>query len=130
MHDDIRTLIPKDKFDTGRAEQVVAAGYPAIEPILPELLEWIQDCNWPVARILAPFLGTIGAPLIPYIRKILATDDTMWKYWTLSYLVQGSPDVVAALRDDLERYASSPTPDEAANELDEVARDILRPATN
>jgi len=123
---DIRTLIPQTKFDTNRAEQVVAAGYPAIEPILPELLEWIQDCNWPVAQILAPFLGTIGTPLLPHIRRILATDDDMWKYWTFTYLVQGSPDVAAALREDLQRYADSPTPDEAAEGLSEIAQNILR----
>jgi hypothetical protein len=127
MQNDIRALIPQNKFDTERAEQAVAAGYPAVEPILPELLEWIQDCNWPVARVLAPFLGSIGTPLIPHIRNILATDDTMWKYWTLTYLVRNSPDVVAALREDLERYANSPTPDETAAGLDEVARGIRRP---
>ncbi|HKG48077.1 MAG TPA: DUF5071 domain-containing protein [Pyrinomonadaceae bacterium] len=126
MQNDIRTLIPQNKFDTDRAEQAVAAGYPAVEPILPELLEWIQDSNWPVARVLAPFLGSIGTPLIPHIRKILATDDTVWKYWTLTYLVQGSRDVAAALREDLQRYANSPTPDETAEGLDEVARTILR----
>jgi hypothetical protein len=123
---DIRTLIPQTKFDTDRAERAVAAGYPAVEPILPELLEWIQDGNWPVAKILAPFLGTIGTPLLPHIRRILATNDNIWKYWTLTYLVQGSPDVVTALRDDLQRYADSPTPDERAEELDELARTILQ----
>ena len=126
MQDDIRTLIPQSKFDIDRAEQVVTIGYPGVEPILPELLEWIQDCNWPVARILAPFLGSIGTPLIPHIRRILATEDTMWKYWTVSYLVQGSPDVVAELREDLQRYANSPTPDETADGLSEIAQNILR----
>lgn len=126
MQKDIRTLIPQNKLDTDRANQVVATGYPAIEPILPDLLEWIQDCNWPVAQVLAPFLGTIGAPLIPHIRKILATNDNMWKYWALTYLVQGSPDVAAALRDELQRYADSPTPDEAAEGLNEIAQNILR----
>lgn len=125
MQNDIRPLIPQNKFDTDRAEQAVAAGYPAVEPILPELLEWIKDSNWPVARVLAPFLGSIGTPLIPHIRKILATGDTIWKYWTLTYLVQDSPDVAAALREDLQRYANSPTPDETAEGLDEVARAIL-----
>jgi hypothetical protein len=129
MQNDIRTLIPQTKFDTDRAEQVIAAGYPAVEPILPELLEWIQDCNWPVAQVLAPFLGTIGTPLIPYIRKILATDDVMWKYWALLCLVRDQPDVAAALREDLKRYANSPTPDESAHGLDEVARNILRQTT-
>jgi Domain of unknown function (DUF5071) len=127
MQNDIRTLIPQNKFDTERATQAVASGYPAVEPILPELLEWIQDCNWPVARVLAPFLGSIGTPLIPHIRRILASDDTLWKYWTLTRLVRDSPDVVVALREDLERYANSPTPDETAAGLDEVARGILRP---
>lgn len=130
MQNDIRTLIPQTKFDTERAEQAVAAGYPAVEPILPELLEWIQDCNWPVAQVLAPFLGSIGTPLIPHIRKILASDDTMWKYWTLNYLVRNSPDVATALREELKRFANSPTPDESAAGVDEVARDILRPPTN
>lgn len=125
MENDIRTLIPQNKSDIERAEKAVAAGYPAVEPILPELLEWIQDANWPVARVLAPFLGSIGSPLIPHIRKILATDDNIWKYWTLSYLVQGSPDVAAALREDIQRYANSPTPDESAEGLDELARTIL-----
>jgi hypothetical protein len=126
MQDEIRTLIPRDKFDTARAEEVVAAGYPAVAPIIPELLEWIRDCNWPVARIIAPFLATIGAPLIPHIRTILETDDNVWKYWALSYLVQGSPDVAAALRRDLLRCANSPTPDETADGLDEIAQRILQ----
>src|SRR5215213_9584323 len=122
MQNDIRTLIPQNKFDTDRAEQAVAAGYPAVEPILPELLEWIQDSNWPVARVLAPFLGSIGTPLIPHIRKSLATDDTLWTYSTLIYLVQGSRDVAAALLEDLQRYASSPSSDEIAEGPDDVAR--------
>jgi hypothetical protein len=129
MQNDIRTLIPQNKFDTARAEQAVAAGYPAVEPILPELLEWIQDCNWPVAQVLAPFLGTIGTPLIPHIRKILKTDDDIWKYWTLTYLVQGSPNVATALREDLQRYADSPTPDETDAGLSEIAQNILRDAS-
>ena len=126
MQNDIRTLIPQNKFDTDRAEQAVAAGYPAVELILPELLKWIQDSNWPVARVLAPFLGSIGTPLIPHIQKILATDDNIWKYWTLTYLVQDSPDVAAALREDLQRYADSPTDEERAEGLDELARTILQ----
>ena len=126
MQNDIRTLIPQNKFDTDRAEQAVAAGYPAVAPILPELLEWIQDSNWPVARVLAPFLGSIGTPLIPHIKKILATEDNLWKYWTLTYLVQDSPDVAAALQEDLQRYVDSPTTDERAEGLDELARTILQ----
>ena len=126
MQDDPRTLIPRDKFDTQRAAAAVAAGYPATAPILADLLEWIRDGNWPVAQILAPFLATIGAPLVPHIRTVLATNDGLWKYWTLTDVVQRSPEVAAGLREDLLRCVNHPTPDEAAEGVDEIARRILR----
>ena len=126
MRDEILLLVPRDKFDLARAEATVAAGFPAVAPILPQLLEWMQDCNWPVARVLAPFLATIGSPLLPHIRDVLATDDDVWKYWVLTYLVEGSPAVAEALRDELRRYALSPTPNEVAEGLSEKARSILK----
>jgi hypothetical protein len=126
MQDDVRNLLPRDKFDTPRAEAIVAVGYPAVAPVVPELLAWIQDGNWPVAQIIAPFLATIGAPLIPHIRAILATDDNMWKYWVLSHVVQHSPEIAAALREDLVRLANSPTRAETAEELDQLAQEFLR----
>lgn len=125
MRNDLGSLIPRDKFDIERAEAVVEAGYPAVAPILPELFEWIRDCNWPVARIIAPFLSTIGVPLIPHIRKVLETDDEVWKYWVLSYLIEDTPELATALRDKLEAYAFRPTPAEVAEGLSEKANRIL-----
>src|SRR4051794_23281462 len=63
---DVQHLIPQNKFDLKRAQAAVEVGYPAVAPILPELLEWLQDYNWPVAHILAPFLASIGEPLVPH----------------------------------------------------------------
>src|SRR5689334_12113292 len=98
--EELRALLPKEKCDTDLAEQVVALGYPAAEPIVPELLEWLQDMNWPVARVLVPFLAEIGTPLVPEIRRILKTNDEVWKHWILSCLVR-SPEMVAALEQEL-----------------------------
>ena len=126
MRDEMPLLVPIDKFDLARAEAAVAAGYPAVAPVLPQLLKWMQDCNWPVARVLAPFLATIGSPLLSHIRDVLATDDNVWKYWVLSYLVEGSPPVAEALREELRRYAHSPTPGEAAEGLSEKSWSILK----
>jgi hypothetical protein len=36
---------------------------PLLGPTLAELLAWLQDINWPVAGVLAPFLAAIGPPL-------------------------------------------------------------------
>ena len=84
--DDIHALLPQDKCDLERARALVALGYPAVVPVLPELMVWLQDMNWPVAEIVAPFLATIGLPLVPHIRQVLATDDEAWKMWVMQEL--------------------------------------------
>ena len=81
--------------------------------------------NWPVAGVVAPFLSSIGAPLIPHIRSIFATDDHMWKYWVMTQLITTDREVAEAFRGELERIAYSPTPDEREELLDEPALDVL-----
>jgi hypothetical protein len=112
-------------MDIERAEAAVAAGYPAVEPILFELLEWLQDLNWPVAQVIAPFLATIGSPLVSPIRRILQTDDEIWKRWILTEIVEKSAELASAFRDELARLADSPTETEIEAELDDDARYIL-----
>jgi hypothetical protein len=129
MGDEIRSLLPQHKFDLERANEIVARGYPAVAPVIPELIAWLRDYNWPVARIIAPFLVTIGAPLQPDIRRVLQSEDDIWKYWVLSCVVAESPALAEALRDDLERLAATPTTGEAAEGVDAVARGIARDLT-
>lgn len=123
---DIRSLIPQHKKDFERTRAVIAAGYPAVEPILPELLAWLQDCNWPVAQGLAPFLASIGEPLVPHIQHVMGTDDDIWKYWMITMLMAESPEIAGAFREELERLAFAPTEREKSEELDDVARDALQ----
>jgi Domain of unknown function (DUF5071) len=119
-------LVPSSKFDIEAAERAVARGWPDVEPVLPRLLEWLQDGNWPVARVLAPFLAGIGDPLVPYLRPILAGDDLIWKYWIIQGIIGEAPlSVVEAFRPDLERLANDPTPSEREEELPEVASAVL-----
>ncbi|RBL80386.1 hypothetical protein DDE05_51620 [Streptomyces cavourensis] len=82
--------VPTHKHDLLGAEIIVASGYPAVHAQLPALLVWMQDINWPVARVLAPFLASIGAPLADHVRTILASDDPIWTYNVLAYLVSAS----------------------------------------
>ena len=81
------------------AQALVDAGYPAVAPLLKGMLEWVQDPNWPVARVLYPFLGTIGVPIAPFLREVLATDDEDWIFFVISELVAPSAVLTAALRD-------------------------------
>jgi hypothetical protein len=63
-------LVPTHKADLERAEAAVRAGYPVVAPVLGRLIEWLQDCNWPVAHVLTPFLQSIGTPLVPHSRHV------------------------------------------------------------
>lgn len=122
---DPQDLLPENKFDLARATAAVEAGYPAVAPILPELLEWLQDCNWPVAHVLAPFLASIGEPLVPHVKRVLESDDDIWKYWVICRLINPSPILAGAFYEELERLANSPTEREAREELNEVAQEVL-----
>ncbi|WP_165186173.1 DUF5071 domain-containing protein [Caulobacter soli] len=126
MDPQLAALLPKDKLDTAAIERLSQAGYPFIEPLLSELLTWMQDLNWPVAQDLRPFLADIGAPLAPHIRAVLRTHDDVWKYWTVIGVVAESNPLTVMLRPELKRIANSPTEGEREERIDVVARNILR----
>jgi hypothetical protein len=117
--------LPQSKHDLERAHALVALGFPGVEPVLPRLLEWIQDMNWPVAQVLAPFLAEIGRPLAPHIRQVLQTDDLAWQDYILSGVVLASPELIEELRPQIERLALHPTPIELADGITFTARWVL-----
>ncbi len=125
MPPDLEAILPSDKIETEKAEAIVALGFPAVAPVLPLLVEWMQDMNWPVAQTLQPFLASIGAPLAPHIRHVLETDDDIWKYWVVRCVVGESDELAQVLKPELLRLASLPTPGEADEEVDQMAREIL-----
>lgn len=84
---ELYALIPQDKTDVETAKKAVDYGYPGVAPILPVLIYWLQDLNWPVAQELTPFLAKIGAPLKQPVLDVLKTQDSIWKYWVVSELV-------------------------------------------
>ena len=71
MSADLAALVPVTKFETEKAAALVQLGFPAVEPVIPQILELLQDPNWPVASVFKPFLAGIGHPLAPYIRPLL-----------------------------------------------------------
>jgi hypothetical protein len=122
----LRNLVPAAKDDLAAVERAVEAGYPKIEPILSELFVWLQDGNWPIFSALAPFLARIGLPIVAEVRRILATDDDLWKYWVIWEVSAESPvELIRALHEDLLRVANSPTPGESEEGVDEAARAAL-----
>ncbi|WP_189344224.1 DUF5071 domain-containing protein [Undibacterium macrobrachii] len=113
--------LPLNKFDVETATTIAKADWPKIEPIALQLLDWLQDANWPVAVVLAPALANIGAPIAPYIKQILQSDDATWKYNLIQQLVARSAELTHTLKSDLERIAQNPTFAEHSEEVDCVA---------
>jgi uncharacterized protein (DUF433 family) len=117
--------VPRDKHDHEAAERAIAAGYPAVEPVLPELLEWMQDTNWPVAQTLEPFLASIGTPLIPHLESILRTNDHIWKAWVISRIIEPSKNLAQHFRNTLESISKQDSQDEDDEWLAETAQSVL-----
>jgi hypothetical protein len=122
---DLTALIPITKHETEKASALVRLGFPAVEPVMPQILEWLQDLNWPVGFIFQPFLIRIGQPLAPYIRNILAGQDDGWKYSLLVAVVAPSTELAQTLRPELEHLATSPSAGESKEEVDLIAIEIL-----
>ncbi|MDR2940650.1 MAG: DUF5071 domain-containing protein [Clostridiales bacterium] len=52
-YSDIRELIPKNKFDIKPVPILMEISESEILPILPDLLFWMADMNWLVAKVRA-----------------------------------------------------------------------------
>jgi hypothetical protein len=119
----IRDLIPKHKDDQGVIEGLKNLSFEEIKPIIPELLEWLQDINWPIAGPVAEVLEPFSDILVPDILKILKTNDGVWKLWILTTLARNTKD--QTLLKEIERIATFPTKDEIEEEVNIEAIAIL-----
>lgn len=117
--------LPRDKHDTQHAQALIALPWDDIAPAMPQILEWVQDANWPVAAVLLPYLADIGPRLGPHVKTVLAGNDEQWKYFILQGIVRHAPGLAAALNGELTRFALTPTPGELEEGVAEVARAIL-----
>lgn len=123
---DIRACIPAHKSDDAAVEAAKAAGFPALNPVLPELLEWFQDISWPVAQDLVPVMAGAGPEIVPPIREVLDGNDGQWKNALVGWLIRElDPAVRALLMDHLIRLAEAPTYDDMLEDTDEFARHLL-----
>ncbi|WP_108671750.1 DUF5071 domain-containing protein [Peribacillus acanthi] len=119
--------LPRDKHDSERVNQLKNLSRKELVPLLPGLMEWIQDMNWPIAEEVSELLLTCPDEIVPLIKEVLATNDDVWKYWCLIILVKRLPeDLRMQFKRDLIRLAESPTAGEKLEELDEIALEIVQ----
>lgn len=122
-------LIPKNKFDNSNIEKLKQLTAEEISPILPNLLIWIQDGNWPVYHDILAVLVLHQVALAPHILNILRAEerDAEWKYFIIAGLAPLYSDAnLPLLLPAIKRIAEHPTPDEIDSEADEMAADFLQ----
>jgi hypothetical protein len=77
-------------------------GYPRVKSIIPGLLKWIQDMNWPGAQEIADLLVTIDDKIVPYVKQALKSGDGIWIMWILSEVVsKWNRDLSNQIKDNL-----------------------------
>ena len=102
LRKELRKLLPVNKDDVAAIETITAHGYPAVQPILLDLLKWIRDESWPVAKPACECLVTFGPRLAPQVREVLGSRDDSLKAAVLRRIVNEWPsDDVRGLSDQL-----------------------------
>ncbi len=119
----VRELIPKNINDIEAAKKLNQFTYQEIKPIIPDLLEFIQDGHWDIAEPVRNYLSSISEYITDDIIRILQSNDEEWKYQCLRIV----PPIIKSisLRQELERIAYRPTEQELEAGLQEFALEVL-----
>lgn len=102
-------------------------GYPKLSNYLAELLEFLQDGNWPAAGDVSRLLTSIGRPLIPYIINVFRNkNDALWNYWILVYIVKDwDNEIISAIRNELLELVNKADREGASIEALKILKRIL-----
>jgi len=117
--------IPKDKSDFSHVDKLRNANTEDCEQIIGNLLEWIQDMNWPIAQEMMNILPRFQNKLVPHIKAVFQTDDAVWKYWVLDLVKVLPLEIANQLRDDVERLVIYANPEEQREEVNIKASEVL-----
>lgn len=124
---EIRKLLPRDKGDLETARKLFSYKYSEVRPIVPDLLEWLQDMNWPVAKPVSEFLESISEHITEEIISILQGDDDIWKYWCIHVFgLWSDKEIHPLILKEIKRIAENPSEGELREEVQEVAREYLQ----
>ena len=119
-------IVPANKSDLDACNNLLQASDEEVKEKLNELLEWVQDINWPVAVHICERLKNIGSPLVEPVKNILLSTDEVWKYWVISGLLsKASNETICSLKTELENIVKNPTDAEKAEEVNIVASEVL-----
>lgn len=123
----VKDLVPKNKHDVSNINKLYSLTDDEMKLIVYDLLEWIQDYNWPVAQELVSVLKEREDIIFPYMSDILRGDDFMWKYWIMDLIIPDfSIEHKNALKDDILLLINDPDIDEDTESIREIAKECYK----
>lgn len=120
-------FVPKHKDDFQAVEFLRKTDFKRFKAHINELLSWIQDMNWPVAREIAEILSFHTNSIKKQIINIIKSDDDIWKYWCVRELLYFTKekDLDCEIISELKRIVSYPTKGEVEEEVNIIAKETL-----
>ncbi|MDZ7879657.1 MAG: DUF5071 domain-containing protein [Saprospiraceae bacterium] len=128
LNEHLKSLVPKNKHDMDfdKVLDFHWYGYKELKPIIPELLTWLQDINWPVARPISAVLKPMLPDILPELIPILEGDDAVWKYHILQvFFIETKSEHYLKIKPLLEQLAYQPSAIDEKEEVSLLAKEIL-----
>ncbi len=120
-------IVPKNKDDSTAVEKLKSASAPSVIAVAKDLLEWIQDGNWPIAKEIAEILSAYTNSIKSELLDILKGQDDIWKYWCINGVIYPSKEEYLDLDliNELKRIVNAPTKGEKEEEVNLSAEEAL-----
>lgn len=125
---EVKHLMPRNKCDESTISDLMNLPKQELVPLLPKLLKFFEDLNWPVTKRLIPVVLRFPQNLIPLILEALdeRQTDYDYKYFVMSALVRRiSKGEQTKLVPALERMRDRATEGEKCEELNVYAKEVL-----
>jgi hypothetical protein len=100
---------PRDKYDFTSLDQIEASRPIAWAHLVPELLTWLQDPNWPISGRVKEVLLLNPTALLEPIRLVLDGDDEGWQSNCLDLVRRLPRETQLMLQADLETFGAGVT---------------------
>ena len=106
---------PQSKHDFDSVANLDSLPVSSWQHLIPELLTWLQDVNWPIFAETERLLLKNPRALVDPLREVYRGDDDAWQYYCLHLIQQMPQDCKQMLKPDLLCFRARMT--------DEVDRD-------
>lgn len=120
-------IIPTNKHDFDAVEKIKNTDLKSIQQCLPQIFEWVEDINWPIAPKLAEVLIKFDDMIVPYLIDLIRNPDGLREYSVYFYMLPILTDIqLHLIKGELMRVAYNPSDFEKQEGYDKIALKYIR----